>query len=166
MPYSPGCLQGLTLSSNSLIIPAKHFGLGFESVCDGGCFCGAEAGWRVRGRAPAGAGSPPGSAAQGSRAPLKSCFASRAIFEAGNASVTNASAFSHTFHVTQDCAQSQDSLPRTLKLPVSLPSWLFFAFLSRGSRVGSLCCPDRCLGNCLEWLLSKKLPSSGDSRPF
>lgn len=37
---------------------------------------------------------------------LKSCFGSQAIFEARNVSVTNASALSHTFHVTQDCAQS------------------------------------------------------------
>lgn len=36
----------------------------------------------------------------------KSLCASQAIFEARNASVANSSAFSHTFHVTQDCAQS------------------------------------------------------------
>lgn len=43
----------------------------------------------------------------------KSPCASQAIFEARNASVANSSAFSHTFHVTRDCAQSQDSVLRT-----------------------------------------------------
>lgn len=57
-------------------------------------------------RCGVGGSAPPGSVPLGAAPALKSWFGSQAIFEARNVSVTNTSALSHTFHVTQDCAQS------------------------------------------------------------
>jgi len=143
MPYSPGCLQGLTLSLNSLMIPAKRLGL--RPVCSQGCSCSA-------GAALAGAaGGMQTLLAAGRDAALLRLFPRLEV-----RAFPTLQRFP-TPSVRHGTAPSHRALSLGLGNCRRFTSLVgFFSFLSRGSRVGSLCWPDCCLGNGLVRLLSKK----------